>query len=86
MVTRAQRGPLVQALTRANPWWRTQNWEAADPQLTAAARVVCAGCNSDWMARLEARAAPVLTQMIVSATQSLSVIEQETRRSRPPTC
>jgi hypothetical protein len=38
LATRAQRGPLVQALTRANPWWRTQNWQAADPQLTAAAR------------------------------------------------
>ncbi len=38
LVTRAQRSPLVQALTRANPWWRNNSWEAADPQLAAAAR------------------------------------------------
>jgi len=28
----------VQALTRANPWWTNKNWDAADPQLIAAAR------------------------------------------------
>ena len=38
MASRAQRGPLVQALTRANPWWTNKNWSVADPQLTSAAR------------------------------------------------
>jgi hypothetical protein len=35
---RAQRGPLVQALTRANPWWTQPQWQDADPQLLAARR------------------------------------------------
>ena len=38
MAIRAQRGPLIQELTRANPWWRGAAWEATDPQLIAAAR------------------------------------------------
>ncbi len=38
MAMRAQRGPLLQALTRANPWWTDRRWEATDPQLVAAAR------------------------------------------------
>lgn len=38
MVARAQRGPLVQALTRANPWWTHAAWERTDPQLVAASR------------------------------------------------
>lgn len=38
MPARAQRGPLVQALTRSNPWWVNPSWEAADPQLTDARR------------------------------------------------
>lgn len=38
MTTRAQRGPLLQELTRANPWWTNPGWAAADPYLTAAAR------------------------------------------------
>ena len=37
MSPRAQRGPLLQELTRANPWWTNSQWEAADPQLAAAA-------------------------------------------------
>lgn len=35
---RAQRGPLIQELTRANPWWTNPGWQAADPHLLAAAR------------------------------------------------
>ncbi|MGI8554333.1 MAG: AAA family ATPase [Dehalococcoidia bacterium] len=38
MANRAQRGPLLQELTRTNPWWTSAAWEAADPQLAAAAR------------------------------------------------
>src|SRR6266511_2178476 len=37
-MARAQRGPLLQDLTRANPWWSTASWEANDPHLTDAAR------------------------------------------------
>lgn len=37
MTIRAPRGPLVQELTRSNPWWRQENWQARDPQLRAAA-------------------------------------------------
>ncbi len=37
MTTRAQRGPLVQELTRANPWWANAGWDASDPHLAAAA-------------------------------------------------
>jgi predicted AAA+ superfamily ATPase len=38
MAARAQRGPLLQDLTRSNPWWTTPGWEAGDPHLLAAAR------------------------------------------------
>ena len=38
MPARAQRGPLVQELTRMNPWWREPRWETTDPHLLAAAR------------------------------------------------
>ncbi len=38
MAARAQRGPLVQELTRANPWWRDPNWHTTDPHLVGAAR------------------------------------------------
>jgi len=38
VATRARRGPLVQELTRSNPWWTTDKWEASDPQLITAAR------------------------------------------------
>ena len=38
MAARVQRGPLVQALTRANPWWRSSGWQGNDPHLAAAAR------------------------------------------------
>lgn len=38
MPARAQRGTLVQALTRANPWWTNPQWQITDPQLTAAWR------------------------------------------------
>ena len=38
MATRAQRGPLLQELTRSNPWWTVPSWEASDPQLVAASR------------------------------------------------
>jgi predicted AAA+ superfamily ATPase len=34
----AQRGPLLQQLTRVNSWWTRANWMENDPQLTAAAR------------------------------------------------
>lgn len=33
---RAQRGPLLQDLTRMNPWWTQVGWESSDPQLVAA--------------------------------------------------
>lgn len=36
-MARARQGSLVQQLTRSNPWWTTEGWEAADPQLAAAA-------------------------------------------------
>ena len=48
---RAQRGPLVQALTRANPWWTQPQWQAADPQLLAAQRA-----PFDWTPRVLADA------------------------------
>ena len=38
MPPRAQRGTLLQELTRANPWWTNPQWQVLDPQLTAAAR------------------------------------------------
>src|SRR5947209_16017635 len=38
MAGRAQRGPLLQALTRSNPWWTISRWEESDPHLVAAAR------------------------------------------------
>jgi len=38
MAQRSQRGPLIQELTRANPWWTQSAWENADPQLVAAGR------------------------------------------------
>lgn len=38
MVSRVQRGPLLQELTRSNPWWTSPGWEDADPHLQAAAR------------------------------------------------
>ena len=38
LAIRAQRGPLLQELTRVNPWWTNAAWESADPQLMAAAR------------------------------------------------
>lgn len=38
MPARAQQGPLVQELTRANPWWRDPRWETTDQHLLAAAR------------------------------------------------
>ena len=38
MARRAQRGPLIQELTRSNPWWTNPDWEESDPQLVAAAR------------------------------------------------
>ncbi|HEY8744692.1 MAG TPA: AAA family ATPase, partial [Chloroflexota bacterium] len=47
MPARAQRGPLVQELTRANPWWRVPQWQAADPQLRAARRA-----PFDWTPRV----------------------------------
>lgn len=50
---RAQRGPLVQALTRANPWWTQPQWQAADPQLLAAQRA-----PFDWTPRVLADIAP----------------------------
>lgn len=38
MASRARRGPLVQELTRTNPWWSNPRWEMSDPHLHAAAR------------------------------------------------
>lgn len=38
MGRRAQRGPLIQELTRSNSWWTSEDWESQDPQLIAAAR------------------------------------------------
>lgn len=38
MAARAQRGPLIQELTRMNPWWRSPGWQTADPYLGTAAR------------------------------------------------
>ena len=38
MPARAQQGPLIQELTRANPWWRDPLWETTDQHLLAAAR------------------------------------------------
>lgn len=38
MVGRAHRGPLLQELTRVNPWWRDPGWETSDPHLSALAR------------------------------------------------
>lgn len=38
MARRAQRGPLIQELTRSNPWWTNPEWEHNDPHLVTAAR------------------------------------------------
>lgn len=38
LVTRVQRGPLLQELSRGNPWWTTDRWYLSDPQLSAAAQ------------------------------------------------
>jgi predicted AAA+ superfamily ATPase len=35
MTTRARRGPLLQELTRGNPWWTNVAWAATDPHLAA---------------------------------------------------
>lgn len=38
MPPRAQRGPLLQELTRVNPWWIRTTWMDSDPQIVAASR------------------------------------------------